>query len=306
MHKNPRILILRGGAIGDFIVTLPALQALRRRWPEAFIELLGYPHVARLALGGGLVNTVRSLDEAGMARFFAPMASFDPEQVNFVRSFDLIVSWLHDPDEVVRNNFLYAGARQVISGTPLVQKFHACECMLKPLEELAIYSEHEVPRLDVLRELKAAGCEWLRRHGLETAVTAIHPGSGSPRKNWAPGNFIQLARALRERGKDCFFILGEADAECGEAVRRNAPDFPVLDGCGLEELAGTLAHAALYLGNDSGITHLAAALGMRVIALYGPTDPALWGARGREVVHIQAPGGSLNRLEVGEVLNFIE
>lgn len=306
MKNHPRILVLRGGAIGDFIVTLPALHALRGRWPEAYIELLGYPHVARLALGGGLVNSVRSLDEAGMARFFAPKASFDSGQVNYVRSFDLIVSWLHDPDEVVRNNFLYAGARQVISGSPLVRDAHACECMMKPLEELAIYSEQDFPRLDVLPEMKIAGAEWLRQNGLELSVTAIHPGSGSPRKNWAPGNFIRLARALRDRHSDCFFILGEADDEAGEAVRRNAPDFPVLSGCSLEELAGVLSQVSAYVGNDSGITHLAAALGVNVTALYGPTDPALWGARGRSVVHVPAPQRDLNLLAVEDVLNFVQ
>ncbi|MGD9872909.1 MAG: glycosyltransferase family 9 protein [Kiritimatiellia bacterium] len=306
MNHHPRILVLRGGAIGDFVVTLPALHALRKRWPEAYIELLGYPHVARLALGGGLVDNVRSLDEAGMARFFVPKTAFDSGQVAFVRSFDLVVSWLHDPDEVVRNNFLYAGARQVISGSPLVRDVHACECMMKPLEELAIYSEHEVPQLDVVPELKAAGGEWLRLHGLEMAVTAIHPGSGSPRKNWATGNFMRLARALREHGRDCFFILGEADAECGEAIRRNAPDFPVLEGCSLEDVAGILSRVTSYVGNDSGITHLAAALGINVTALYGPTDPALWGARGRAVAQVPAPQRDLNRLTVEEVLNFIQ
>lgn len=306
MNKNPRILVLRGGAIGDFVVTLPALRALRERWPEAYIELLGYPHVARLALGGGLVDTVRSLDEAGMARFFVPKASFDSAQVSFVRSFDLIVSWLHDPDEVVRNNFLYAGARQVISGTPLVNAVHACETMLKPLEELAIYAEQACPRLEVFPELAAAGGEWLRQNGLDSSSAAIHPGSGSRNKNWPAGNFIGLARALREQGKKSFFIIGEADAEAREAVRRNAPDFPVLEGCSLETLAGILSHVSLYLGNDSGITHLAAALGMRIIALYGPTDPALWGARGREVVHVQAPRRNLNLLEVDAVLKYCE
>ena len=51
--RTPRILVLRGGAIGDFIVTLPVFRALRRRWPEAFIEIAGYPHIAELALAGG-------------------------------------------------------------------------------------------------------------------------------------------------------------------------------------------------------------------------------------------------------------
>ena len=69
----PRFLVLRGGAIGDFIVTLPVLQALRDRWPDAYVEIWGYPHVARLALAAGLAQRVVSLDRAEMARFYVPV-----------------------------------------------------------------------------------------------------------------------------------------------------------------------------------------------------------------------------------------
>ena len=71
MNKQIRFLILRGGAIGDFILTLPAIAAVRERWPDAYIELIGYPHIANLALAAGLVDHVDSLDRAEMARFFS-------------------------------------------------------------------------------------------------------------------------------------------------------------------------------------------------------------------------------------------
>ena len=82
IHSHaPRFLILRGGAIGDFIATLPVLQALRAQWPEAVIEIWGYPHVAELAVVAGLAQTVVSLDRAEMARFFVPEPSFTDAQV---------------------------------------------------------------------------------------------------------------------------------------------------------------------------------------------------------------------------------
>ncbi len=71
-HRT-RFLVLRGGAIGDFIVTLPALQAIREQWPAAYIECIGYPHIADLGLQSGLLNRVDSLDRARIvAFFFAP------------------------------------------------------------------------------------------------------------------------------------------------------------------------------------------------------------------------------------------
>ena len=111
-----RILVLRGGAIGDFIVTLPALQKLRERWPEAHIELVGYPHIAELARAAGVVNVVASLDKAEIARFFSLGPTFPTTQREYVSSFHFVVSYLHDPDDTVRQNLMAAGARQVLAG----------------------------------------------------------------------------------------------------------------------------------------------------------------------------------------------
>ena len=67
--KKPRILVVRGGAIGDFIMTLPAIGALRERWPEAHIEILGYPHIAELAQGRYYADAMRSIDAKAMTGF---------------------------------------------------------------------------------------------------------------------------------------------------------------------------------------------------------------------------------------------
>ena len=97
-----RILVLRGGAIGDFIMTLPALRALREQWPTAWIELLGYPHIAGLALADGLIDRVESLDRADMAAFFSYKAQLAPDKVEYIRTFNVVVNYLHDPDGLVR------------------------------------------------------------------------------------------------------------------------------------------------------------------------------------------------------------
>ena len=138
--KQSRFLILRGGAIGDFILTLPAIRALRRQWPEAYIEIVGYPHIANLAIAGGLADHVESLDRAEMAKFFALRPSFTEAQARHVQSFDVVITYLHDPDGSVRENLLSAGAKQVIYGSPIVERGHAVEHLMKPLETLAIYA----------------------------------------------------------------------------------------------------------------------------------------------------------------------
>jgi heptosyltransferase-2 len=304
MSSSPpiRILVLRGGAIGDFIVTLPVLQKLRDRWPQAHIELVGYPHVAILARAAGLVNHVESLDKAEIARFFAARPTFTAAQCDYLRAFHFVVSYLHDPDGVVRANLTAAGARQVLYGSPLITTGHAIEALLKPLETFALYAEGvEQPRLALATEQLAWGRDWLAARGLAgREILAIHPGSGSPRKNWPVENFIALAQQL-PHGIAPLLVLGEADEELVAPLMRTLPDAPRLAGCTLLEVASVLANCAAYLGNDSGITHLAAALGVPVVALFGPSNPEHWAPRGPRVTLLQAPDGKTAEIKVAEV-----
>jgi heptosyltransferase-3 len=300
MTHQARFLVLRGGAIGDFIVTLPALTALRERWPDAHIELIGYPHIANLALAGGLVDHVDSLDRAEMARFFSANAVFTEAQAEYVSSFDIIFSYLHDPRSVVLNNLKLAGARQVLYGSPIVTEGPASRHLLKPLESLAIYPESDVPTLRLRPDLVKRGQEWLDARGLVEPVV-IHPGSGSPKKNWPLERFLELARLLEAQRKKILFIAGEADAPIRSVLEALNPPAVLLTDATLVDVAGVLSNCRTYIGNDSGITHLAAALGLSVTALFGPSNPAIWGPRGNHVRWLTAPDGDLSRLTVEEL-----
>ncbi|MBU1693361.1 MAG: glycosyltransferase family 9 protein [Verrucomicrobia bacterium] len=306
MTRQARFLVLRGGAIGDFILTLPALRALRTRWPDAWIELIGYPYVANLALAAGLVDRVDSLDRAGIARFFSAAPDFPPDQVTYIRSFDIILSYLHDPTGMVRENLLLAGARQVLYGSPIVESGHAIEHLMKPLESLAIYADNDRPVLDIPVEQRENGRRWLSEQRLAEPVLALHPGSGSPKKNWPIDRFVELARGAGRRfGFSSFYLLGEADREIAAPLERAAPDAVVLRETSLTQVAAVLSACRMYVGNDSGITHLAAAVGLPVVALFGPSDEACWGPRGPPVRVLKAEGGDLNALRVETVLSAI-
>ena len=298
----PRFLILRGGAIGDFIVTLPVLQALRAQWPGAQIEIWGYPHIANLAVAGGLAQSVVSLDRAEMVRFFVPEPQFTDAQVESIRSFDLVFNYLHDPVGQVRSNLLLAGAKQVLSGSPLIKRGHAVPFLLEPLQALAIYETDMAPELDLSGELRSAGRQRLRLLGVRGKPHVVHPGSGSPAKRWPAGRFVELIRRWREQGREVVAVIGEADVEEAKVLARELPDLPVLAGLTLTDLAGTLVECAGFLGNDSGITHLAAAVGLPVVALFGPSDADTWAPRGRGGVKVvRAPEGELERLSLAEV-----
>lgn len=281
--KVPRILVLRGGAIGDFILTLPAFQALRREWPGAHIELVGYPHIASLAVEGGLVNRVVSIDRSDVARFFSLNVTIPEEQAEYVRSFAFVLSYLYDPDETVRRNLLATGVRQVLYCTPRVERGHAADHYMKPLESLAIYPDSvPCPRLDLRDETVAEGADLLGCFGRRVVV--LHPGSGGKAKRWPLDRFVALARAIRRnKGMEVVFAAGEADDDLVAALRADGEGDGLLTGLSLVALAGVLRTACCYVGNDSGITHLAAAVGIPVVALFGATDPAMWGPRGERV-----------------------
>src|SRR5437773_12404250 len=97
---SQRILVIRGGAIGDFILTLPSLKALREAHPDAHIEILGYRHIATLAENRFYAQAVRSIEYAPLSSFLAKKSELPAELANDFASFDLIISYLFDPDRI--------------------------------------------------------------------------------------------------------------------------------------------------------------------------------------------------------------
>ena len=167
---------------------------------------------------------------------------------------------------------------------------------------LAIYDGDPHPVLEFPAELRAPGAARLRDRGILGRPLVVHPGSGNPDKNWPVARYVEIITRWRALGREVVAVIGEADHDEAAALQRSLPDLPFLSGLTLPELGATLAECAAFLGNDSGITHLAAAVGLPVTALFGPSNPATWGTRGRGGVRIlPAPEGELARLTVNAV-----
>src|SRR6266480_68818 len=115
MHMN-RILVIRGGAIGDFVLTLPAIKLLRDRFPETHLEILGYKHIAALAEQRFYADAVHSIESASLAKFFAKDSELPAELKDYFRGFDLILSYLYDPDRIFETNVRKSGAAAFIAG----------------------------------------------------------------------------------------------------------------------------------------------------------------------------------------------
>jgi heptosyltransferase-2 len=283
--KTPRILVVRGGAIGDFIMTLPAIGALRERWPEAHIEILGYPHIIEMAQGRYYADAVRSIDAKPMAGFFIPGGILDPGLMEYFGDFDLVISYLFDPDSIFANNVRRCGVKQIVEASPRPGELHAAEHYCKPLESLAIYVEQPAPRLFPNEADREAASHFLRHTGREKIV-AVHPGSGSEKKNWPPDRLAAVCRWLvDELAAQLLVVHGEADERAVSALRELTVPRPFIGASGLKlmELAAVLERCALFVGNDSGITHLSAAVGTPTVAVFGPASLSVWEPRGERV-----------------------
>ena len=294
-----KILVIRGGAIGDFILTLPAIAALRRQFPEAFLEVLGYPHIIQLAVAGGLVDRAQSIEARALAMFFARSGELAEEMVDYFSEFDLIVSYLYDPDEIFRMNVGRCSAAQFISGPHRAEDaaaIPAAQAYLKPLERLAIFDADPVPRLS------------LKQPNSALTQLALHPGSGSEQKNWPEAQWADfLEHLVRATEWNLLLVGGEAE---GERLQRLAAALPptrtrVAQSLPLTELAARLQHCGAFIGHDSGITHLAAALGLPGVVLWGDRVETVWRPPSEKMVIIRHPGG-LSALSVAHVVEQLE
>jgi heptosyltransferase III len=305
-----RILVIRGGAIGDFILTLPALKVLRDRHPEAHIEILGYRHVAAVAECRFYAQAVRSIEYGPLSSFFAKESDLSPELANYFANFDLIVSYLYDPDKIFEANLRRCGARQIRSGPAKIgREAHAALQLARPIEELGLRIEDLGARIYPSPEDRQMARELLRNY--KRPIVALHPGSGGENKNWPLECWIDIGNYLLSSEKfagSLVVVSGEADEDQVRQLESiwNNSQVRFLKNLPLPQLAAVLANA-IFLGHDSGISHLAAAAGARCILLFGPTDPAIWAPRNENVCVLRAPNGETSSLRyetVRDALRF--
>lgn len=298
---RPKILIIRGGAIGDFILTLPALGLLREAFPSARLEIIGYRNVAVLAEGRFYADSVRSIEYGPMAGFFARGGTLDSELCEYFSGFQQVVSYLFDPDGIFEANVRRAGVKNFLSAYAKIDdETHAARQLARPLEGLALYLDDAAAKVHPSPADRAAAERFWT--GAEGAWRAIHPGSGGARKNWPIGRWQELVGRLLENGERLLVVGGEADRVAVETLNAAHPGRPRL-ACDLPlpELAAILERCTGFLGHDSGVSHLAAAVGVPCVLLFGPTDPHVWAPANAHVQVIQAPEGDLQRLAVDAV-----
>lgn len=303
-----KILVIRGGAIGDFILTLPAIAALRRQFPEAHLEVLGYPHIIQLAAAGGLVDRVQSIEARALAGFFARRGELAEDLADYFSDFDIILSYLYDPDDIFKTNIARCSPAQFVVGPYRpneMEKVHAAKVFLRPLERLAIFDADHLPHLRLETasgQLSSSGKNGENKPARPTL--ALHPGSGSEKKNWPEAKWADLLQHLVEATDFNLLLIG-GEAE-GERLQRLAAALPpvrtkVAQSLPLTDLARLLQSCTAFVGHDSGISHLAAALGLPGIVLWGNSMEEIWRPPHEQIIVLKDPAG-IRMITIEQVL----
>ena len=303
-RKMQRGLIVQPGAIGDCILTLPLAAYMKESLDLGAIDILGHTEYTGFLPGRSCVDSVRSIDSIDVYRLFTETTKFvlkdqDP-LINAFRDYGWIVTFLGEPNSNFEQNLIFTAncshSAEVITLSmkpPKGFSRHLADFYIRQFIKQCDFSLQSQPIKtgDCLIKATEAdintGKELLREIGLGFGEKqmVIQPGSGGTKKCWHLENFLAVAKELDSRGVEIIFLLGPAETErYSEAtIEKIGSVGKCLKDLSLTQVLGLLSYVDGFIGNDSGITHLAAALGVRTYSIYGPTDPDVYKSIGPDV-----------------------
>ncbi len=276
------LLVVRPGAIGDSLLAFPIIRALRARSAAPRVTFVSNAAVLPLAQDAGLAEEVSDYASALWSELFSTRGVHTPALQELLQNVDTAICWLRDPDDVVKHNLQAHGIEHIIiaPGRPEDKtEMHIVDylaCTIWPDNPPMLSRDARSPIIP-----SYSGCRDER--------IAIHPGSGGAHKCWPVPHFATVISALWQRDIPVLLLAGAADsAILADLLARlpvplNPALLEMLIDAPLRTVAREVQQCSGYLGNDSGITHLAALCGVSTLVLFGPTSPAIWRPYGSSV-----------------------
>jgi ADP-heptose:LPS heptosyltransferase len=285
-----RVLLVRAGALGDLLLLRPLIAALRAASHSIVL-------IAPREAAGPLLREVDELfpwERPELAAWLAGGAG--GALTGLLAGCGAIVAFTRS--DSLSRALTASGVPVRVQDPAPPHGRHAADWLLDAVRDWVGAETAPVASLQPSPDEQATADAALGR--LPAGFLALHPGSGSPAKNWPRERFRTLAERLSPR-RPFLLIRGEADASAC-APLAELPGAVLASELPLRVLGAALHRSGLFVGNDSGVSHLAAAYGAPTLALFGPTDPRSWRPLGAHVEAIRAPGGALQGLEVDDVL----
>lgn len=287
-----KIVMIHPGSLGDVLLAVPAIVRVRARFPKHRLVLCAEDQPAKLLFVCRIVDAWTSVQGSAGAELFAGADLITGQLRGLLEDCDLAIGWMQDLDGKLSETIKAFGVREVIVKSPFsttIQAKHQQDRFLEAINEAPADEEGDV-RLTVTEPLLHLGRAWLEAEGLIIGqpCVVIHSGSGSTHKCVAPEILASLVIALRASGATPVVLQGPVDREPVERLLQLCMDPPtVLSDLDILTVAGVLAQTQLFVGQDSGVTHMAGLIGVPTIALFGPTDPDRWAPRGPHVTVIR-------------------
>jgi heptosyltransferase-2 len=290
-QERPRITVVRTGGLGDTLLVLPTLLTLQQACPAAEITLIGSSWAEALLSLLALPCRFLAFDSPVLTPLFGPTPTEDPSGA-FSGANAVVVYSGQTEDALAANACRFCPGIVIKWLAHPEERRHAATHFAQAVA-VPPFAADALPLATV--QVPAGLAEWAGRWlsdrfaGPE-GIAAIHPGSGGERKCWPADRF---ARLIKHLDGPAILIEGPADREACRRVEACLPaGTPPLKvgSMSVEEVAALLARCRLYVGNDSGLTHLAAAVGAETVAVFGPTDPAVWAPRGSRVRVVRGSG----------------
>ncbi|MHC4721410.1 MAG: glycosyltransferase family 9 protein [Planctomycetota bacterium] len=310
-----RGVIITPGAVGDCLLMLPLARFMKESCKLGSIEFIGHTEYIDFYPGRTCVDGIRSIDSIDFHRLFADAKDFAVEDgdalITAFGRYSWIVSFLGEGDKNFEHNLIFTvhcSHSAEVTTLPLVAKvgfsghigefyinqFNAANTLWVVPPQFSTSDRLVQPtRADI-----SCGQSLLQSQGIDPAgrVIVIQPGSGGREKCWHLDNFCKLGEMLAKKDMQVLFLLGPVELERfdNNSMKKIEGVGKCISGLGLAEVMQITACAHLYIGNDSGITHLAASLGAATLAIFGPTDPAIYGPIGPRVTIFNAETDSFS------------
>lgn len=302
--KGQRGLIIQPGAIGDCILTLPLAAFMKETLGLGGVDMLGHTEYIDFLPDRSCIDGISSIDSLDMHRLFIDKKEFDVADrdplISAFAGYAWLATFLGEPDSDFEHNLIYtancSGSAEVVTlalKAPKDFAGHITDFYTRQFVTQTDLSVSPGEPWDADCLIKAAhsdvtkGMELLKEAGFapDQRPVVIQPGSGGLKKCWHLDNFLAVAKELQSKGLAVVFLLGpaELDRYGNDVAKEMSSVAPCITSLPLTHVLGLLSCAETFIGNDSGITHLAAGLGVRTFALFGPTSPTLYGPIGPNV-----------------------
>ena len=300
-----RGVIIQPGAIGDCILTLPLARFMKNNLSFGGVDMIGHTEYIGILPGRSCVDSVRSIDSIELHRLFDKPKSFELADkdvlINVFADYSWIVTFMGEPHSNFERNLIFTAhcshsAEVITLELKPARNFrghitqHHTEQFVKQSNMSVSIRQSELNKclIRTTDEDLCRGRELLEENGIDFCkkLVVIAPGSGGMHKCWHIENFLSLAQKLRLRNFEVVFLLGPAELERfpGDLIENICCTGQCFTDLSLTMICGLLSCAHAFIGNDSGITHLAAASGVKTVAVFGPTNPAIYRPVGPSVI----------------------